>query len=253
MCEWLKQAVLKTAVPERVSGVRIPLPPPSFLQGSLDSLRSPGISPAGSNARKAAQVRSTGCAHSDTIQPLEAMSVASIGRPQSTEAAPHYFTYIDQVAGDDVVAILESQLKESLRFLSGISEEKSLYRYAPDKWSIRQLLNHVADTERAFAFRALWFARGFDSALPSYDQTIAASGAEADRVSWAAHIEEFRCVRLSTIPLFRNMPPDAWMTSGIASEKRFTVRALAYIIAGHVAHHLTVLRERYLPARVESA
>ena len=172
----------------------------------------------------------------------------STGRPQSTEAAPYYFTYIDQVAGDDPLVVLESQLEESLRFLSGISEEKSLHRYAPDKWSMRQLLNHVSDTERAFAFRALWFARGFASPLPSYDQTIAASGAEADRVSWAAHVEEFRRVRLATIPLFRNMPPDAWMRNGIASEKRFTVRALAYIIAGHVAHHLTILRERYLTA-----
>ena len=88
--------------------------------------------------------------------------------------------------------------------------------YAPDKWSIRQVLNHVTDTERAFAFRALSFARGLESPLPSYDQNIAASGAEADQVSWAAHVEEFRRVRLSTISLFRNMPSQAWARSGIA-------------------------------------
>lgn len=169
-----------------------------------------------------------------------------IGRPEKSEAASYYFTYIDKIPGDDPIAILESQCAESLPFLSAISEEKSLYRYAPDKWSIRQLLNHVTDTERAFAFRALWFARGFDSPLPSYDQNTAASAARADSVSWAAHVEEFRRVRLSTISLFQNMPADAWTKPGIASDNRFTVRAVAFIIAGHVTHHVAILRERYL-------
>ena len=169
------------------------------------------------------------------------------GRPQETEAAPYYFTYINQVTGDDAAGIIESQLEESLAFFAGISEEKSQYRYAPEKWSIRQVLNHITDTERAFAFRTLWFARGFQAPLPSYDQNVAAAGAGADSVAWAAHIEEFRRVRLSTISLFRNMPPESWTRSGIASDNPFTVRALAYIIAGHVAHHVAILRERYLP------
>jgi hypothetical protein len=169
-----------------------------------------------------------------------------IGRPQADEAALYYFTYIDQVPGDNPAAVIEAQLDESLAFLAGISEEKSLYRYAPDKWSIRQVLNHLTDTERAFAFRALWFARGFATPLPSYDQNIAAAGAEADRVSWAAHVEEFETVRLATIALFRNMPPEAWDRRGIASDNPFSVRALAFIAAGHVTHHVKVLRERYL-------
>jgi hypothetical protein len=169
-----------------------------------------------------------------------------IGHPQIAEAAPYYFTYINQVTGDDPVAALENQLEESQALFSAISEEKSLHSYAPEKWSIRQLLNHVTDTERSLAFRALWFARGFESPLPSYDQNVAASGAEADRLPWAAHVEEFRRVRLSTISLFRNMPSQAWTRSGIASDNRFTVRALAYIIPGHFAHHVSVLRERYL-------
>jgi len=168
-----------------------------------------------------------------------------IGRPQSTEAAPYYFRYIDCVSGDDPIAALQ-QLHELLPFLSGISEQKSLHRYVPGKWSIRQVLNHVTDTERAFAFRVLWFARGFESPLPSYDQSIAAAGADADSVSWAAHIEEFRQVRLSTISLFGNLPQEAWMRTGIASDNRFTVRALAFIIAGHLAHHVRIIRERYL-------
>jgi len=169
-----------------------------------------------------------------------------IARPQNTEVAPYYFTYINQVAGDDPIAAIENQLAESQALFAKVSEEKSLHCYAPDKWSIRQVLNHVTDTERAFAFRALWFARGFDAPLPSYDQNIAATGADADRISWAAHVEEFRVVRLSTISLFKNMPSQAWTRSGIASGNPFTVRALAYIIPGHLAHHITLLRERYL-------
>ncbi len=169
-----------------------------------------------------------------------------IGRPEPSEAAPYYFTYIDQVEGADAGAALESQLEQAAGLLAGISEEQSLHRYAPEKWSIRQVLSHVSDTERSFAFRALWFARGFDSPLPSYDQNIAAAGAEADRVSWAAHREEFQRVRLASISLVANLPPEAWMRSGIASDKRFTVRALAFLMAGHCAHHLRILRERYL-------
>ena len=171
--------------------------------------------------------------------------MAMVGRPEKSEAAAYYFTYIDQVAGDDARATLMSQLEEAGQ-LAGISEEKSRYRYAPEKWSIRQVLNHITDTERAFAFRTLWFARGFEAPLPGYDQNIAAAGAQADGISWASHVEEFRQVRLSTISLFDNLPADAWMRSGIASDNRFTVRSMAYIIAGHWVHHARILRERYL-------
>ena len=168
-----------------------------------------------------------------------------IGRPQTSEAAPYYFAYIDRIMETDVASVLARQLDETLALCAGISEERSLYRYAADKWSIRQLLNHVTDTERAFTFRALWFARGFDAALPSYDQTIAAAGAEADSLPWAAHVEEFRRVRLATISLFDNLPPNAWTRGGVASDDYVTVRALAYITAGHLTHHMGVLRERY--------
>lgn len=169
-----------------------------------------------------------------------------IGRPESSEAAPYYFTYINQVQGDNPVHVIETQLDEALPILRRITEEKSLHRYAPDKWSIRQTLSHVTDTERVFAVRALWFARGLDSPLPSYDQDIAAAGAAADGIPWAAHVEEFGHVRRASIALFRNMPNDGWLRSGIASEKKFTVRAMAFITAGHWAHHLKILRERYL-------
>ena len=169
-----------------------------------------------------------------------------VQRPGESEAPPSFFTYINQVVGEDVFAFVESQLEEALSLFATISQEASLRRYAPDKWSIRQLVNHVTDTERAFAFRMLWFARGFEAPLPGYDQDIAAAGAEADAVVWAAHVEEFRQVRLATISLYRNMPAAGWTRGGIASGKFVTVRALGWIIPGHVAHHLRILRERYL-------
>ena len=168
------------------------------------------------------------------------------GRPEPNEAAPYYFRYIDLIASDDVFKVLETQLEETFAFLSGISEEKSLHRYAPEKWSMRQLLSHVNDCERVFLFRALWFARGFQDPLPSYDQNICVAAADADKISWANHLEEFRAIRLSTLSFFRNLPADAWLRRGIASDNPFTVRALAYILAGHVSHHSAILRERYL-------
>ena len=169
-----------------------------------------------------------------------------IGRPGPDEAVPYYFKYIDRIQTEDVVGKLESQLDESLGFFRGVSEEKSLERYAPEKWTVRQVLNHVNDCERLFLARAFWFARGFDSPLPSFDQNVAAAGARSDAFPWASHVEEFRVIRLGSVAFFRNLPPEAWMRSGTASGYLFTVRALAYLAAGHLAHHSAVLREKYL-------
>ena len=105
--------------------------------------------------------------------------------------------------------------------------------------------NHVNDAERVFVFRALWFARGHSSPLPSFEQEIATTAGKADGVPWARHVEEFREVRLATLSFFRNLPEEAWTQSGIASGNPVTVRACAYIVAGHVAHHTAVLREKY--------
>src|SRR3990172_11941273 len=168
------------------------------------------------------------------------------GHPLATEAAPYYFRYIDRVTSDDPLATLGTQAEESLSFFATISEDDSLNRYAEDKWSVRQVLGHVNDTERVFLFRALWFARGFQEPLPSYDQNVSAQTSKADDFSWASHVEEFRSVRLATLAFFRNLPEDAWLRTGIASGNPFTVRALAFIIAGHLSHHLDVIRERYL-------
>ena len=167
-------------------------------------------------------------------------------RPQPNEAASYYYGYINRITEDDVVAVLERQLDETVAFLSDISEEQSLHRYAPDKWSMRELLGHVNDGERVFMYRAMWFARGFQDPLPSFDQEIGFKAADSDNVSWASHIDEFRAIRLSTLAFCRNLPEDAWLRSGIASDNPVSVRAIAYIVAGHVSHHVDVLRERYL-------
>jgi uncharacterized damage-inducible protein DinB len=167
-------------------------------------------------------------------------------RPQTSETAPYYFRYIDLVFDDEIVPAIESQMPETLQFLEGISEEKSLHRYAPEKWTIREVLNHVNDCERVFLGRAFWFARGFQEPLPSYDQEVAVRGAQANDTSWRDLVDEFRTVRSATISFFKNLPDEAWSRTGIASDNPFTVRSLAYIIAGHVVHHRRVLQEKYL-------
>jgi hypothetical protein len=172
--------------------------------------------------------------------------MATMTTPERTEAADYYFTYIDKVGRGDICETLEAQMGETAAFLRGISDERSLHRYASDKWSIRQVVGHLNDAERVFAFRAFWFARGFDSSLPSFDQDIAVTSAGSDARAWPSLIDEFQAVRAASLSLFNNLPAEAWMRRGTASGNPFTVRALAYIVAGHVAHHVGIVRERYL-------
>lgn len=168
--------------------------------------------------------------------------------PERDEAAPYYFTYIDQVPAGDIRVVLEAQLPETLSLLESIGEEQSLHRYADGKWSMRQVVSHLNDTERVFVFRALWFARSIDLPLPGFDQDVAIAGADADARSWSSHVEEFGSIRNATVDFFKNLPEQAWTRRGIASGNPFTVRALAYITAGHVAHHAAILRAKYLQA-----
>ena len=166
--------------------------------------------------------------------------------PAQTEAAPYYFKYIEQVEGGDINEILMKQGREAHALFSGVSEEQSLSRYGPDKWTIREVVSHLNDTERLSVFRAFWFARGFDTPLPSFEQEVAIRTSGANERNWQSHVEEFRAVRSATIAFFDNLPDDAWDRSGIASGNPFSVRALAYLCAGHVTHHVRILRERYL-------
>ena len=169
-----------------------------------------------------------------------------MNRPDRTEAAAYYFTYIDQVPDGSICDLLDAQLPSLLELTRGITDEQSHHRYAPGKWSIRDVMNHLTDCERLFVARAFWFARGFDSPLPSFDQEIAVLAAQADQRAWADLVGEFEMVRASTVAFFRSLPTDAWLRRGIASDNPFTVRALAYMCVGHVNHHVAILRERYL-------
>jgi uncharacterized damage-inducible protein DinB len=166
--------------------------------------------------------------------------------PDRSEAAEYYFTYIDKVPSGDVRAVLADQAEEVLTLLKRVSDEQSLQRYAPGKWSIREVVSHINDTERVFAFRAFWFARGFETPLPSFDQDAAIPLASADARAWDEHLDEFAAVRAATVALFDGLPEHAWDRRGVASGHPVSVRALAYICAGHVAHHLDILRSRYV-------
>jgi DinB superfamily len=167
-------------------------------------------------------------------------------KPAAAETVPYYSTYIEKVPEGDIRRTLESQAGQTLALLKGISEEKSLHRYAPGKWSIREVLSHINDAERVFVFRAFWFARGFDSPLPSFEQDTATAAAKANESPWARRIEEFAAIRAATVDFFRDLPDDAWARTGVASGNPFTVRSLAWITAGHLAHHVGLLEQRYL-------
>lgn len=168
-------------------------------------------------------------------------------RPARSEADEYYFRYIDLVQGDDVCEALAAQAGDTLALMRRFTEDASRHRYEPGKWSARQAAGHVNDTERLVVSRAFWFARGFDSELPSFDPNTAVATGAADERSWESHVEEFRAVREATLAFFRNLPDAAWAARGVASGYPFTVRALAYLAAGHVEHHNRILRRAYLP------
>lgn len=168
--------------------------------------------------------------------------------PAATEYVEYYQTYVGKVPDGDIRDTLRSQRDAALDLLHGVPPGLAGRRYAPGKWSMREALNHINDTERVFTFRAWWFARGLPEPLPSFDQdrAVAESGAE-DR-GWDELVEEFAAIRAVTLHLFETLPSAAWDRAGVASGNHFTVRALAWITAGHVEHHLRILSERYLAA-----
>ena len=130
-----------------------------------------------------------------------------------TEAAEYFFTYINQVPEGEIGRILETQEREVVQLLSGISDERSLHRYAPGKWTIREVVSHINDTERMFTFRALWFARGFDSELPSFEQDVAIRTAGANDRSYRGHVDEFRAIRAATGTSRHLTMPTAFMVA----------------------------------------
>lgn len=170
----------------------------------------------------------------------------AIAAPDPSEYAPYYGRYIALVGGGDVVAALEDQPRETLALLSTLSEEQGDYRYAPGKWSVKEMLGHVIDVERVFSYRALRFARNDRTPLASFEQDDYVRAGNFADYRLADLIEEFVCVRRASLWFFRQLSAEAWMRRGVASGNEVSVRAVAYIVAGHELHHRRVLREKYL-------
>ena len=174
------------------------------------------------------------------------MQVVATRRPEAGEYAPGFAGYIGQIGDEeDILKVLAEQLDLVLARLKPVSEERSNYRYAEGKWSIKEIVNHLSDTERIFAYRALRIARADATPLPGFDENAYAPEMRADERTLADLSAEWVDVRRSTLSLFRHLPAGTWERLGTASGHPCSVRALAYATAGHVRHHLKVLAERY--------
>lgn len=173
------------------------------------------------------------------------MNTLVIPRPAPVEAAPFFHGYIAEVAGENIGDQLEQQLAEVENLFRNIDEPVGLFRYAPGKWSVKEILGHLADTERIFAYRLLRISRDDATPLPGFDENAYVPAGHFDDRSLSGLVREFRAVRAATIALVEGLPGTAWTRAGVASGKAISTRALAYILVGHVTHHLRVLRERY--------
>ncbi len=167
-------------------------------------------------------------------------------RPAPSEHDPYFKIYIDLIPGADLIGLLESVHEETQSLLAGISEEKAGHRYAPDKWSIKEVLAHLVDCERVFAYRALTFARGDRTELPGFDHDDYVRASAADARTLVDLAAEYGAVRKSTLILFRSFDEDALDRRGIANQNPITVRALGFVAVGHELHHRNVIQERYL-------
>lgn len=169
-------------------------------------------------------------------------------RPHSSEYAPFYHGYVSAVPEGDVVEILRSGGRELHDAVMAIPEQRGGFRYAEDKWTIREVIGHLIDAERIFTYRAMRIARGDTTPLAGFEENdyVRTAGSDARTLASLAH--EVGALRESTVHLFQSLPADAWVRRGVASGKEISVRALAYIVAGHPQHHLRILRERYLIA-----
>jgi len=169
------------------------------------------------------------------------------GRPEPSEYPPYAKVYVDLVAADDLLYALNSQLEETTRFFKSFGDRRaSEFSYAPGKWTIKQVIGHVIDSERVFAYRALRFSRGDTTPLPGYEQDDYVKVGNFNEISLPRLLADYRTVRESTIALFRDLPKEAWRRGGLANNFQVTVRGLAFQIAGHEQHHLKIVRERYL-------
>lgn len=176
------------------------------------------------------------------------MTTCTIPRPAADEYAPYYGRYIDRVPEGDFCETLERQLGETLGLLRSVADERATFRYAPGKWSVKEVVGHVIDTERIMSYRALRVGRGDPTPLPGFEQNDYVPTGDFDRRTLEDLAEELAAVRRATLLLFRQFDAAALARRGTASGNPVTTRALAYIIAGHERHHVAMLREKYLSA-----
>ncbi len=167
------------------------------------------------------------------------------GRPADTEYAPFYAKYIGLVPDADVLAALEAQVDDFRRLGASVPMERESYRYAPDKWSVREVIGHLTDGERVFGYRAFAISRGEQQALPSFDENAYVAQSGYGRVPLADLVDELATVRRANLAALRRLDPGTWTRLGTASGRPVSVRALAYVMVGHPRHHLAILRERY--------
>lgn len=167
-------------------------------------------------------------------------------RPQPEEYPAYYERYVRLVPDGDIVATLERQMEESAAFLAGIGEERAHFRYAPGKWSIKEVVGHVIDAERVFAYRALRFARNDSTPLPGFDENAYVAVAGFDRRPLTELASELRLVRAASIALFASLDDEALARRGTANDREHIARSVPWIIAGHELHHLDVVRKRYI-------
>jgi hypothetical protein len=171
------------------------------------------------------------------------MSIA-LTRPEPDEYAPPFGKYIQLVPTGDVQLFLAGQLDEILRLLSGLSDRDSLIHHAPYTWSIKQVVGHMTDCERVFAFRALWIARNDTTPLASFDENAFMQCSNFDVCPFEELLLEFEYVRRSTVSLFKHLQPESCLRRGVVKDHPATARAFAYVIAGHAKHHLDILHRR---------
>jgi hypothetical protein len=174
------------------------------------------------------------------------MSVTAPARPDATEYAPDYEKYVSLVPAGDVVETLSRQIEETLALLRPVSEEQAGGAYEAGKWSVKEVVGHLLDAERVFAYRALRFARGDRTPLPGFEQDDYVAGGGFNARTLSDLLDEFAAVRRATVALLRGLDSAAWLRRGTANDSEASVRAIAHIIAGHERHHARVLRERYL-------
>ena len=168
-----------------------------------------------------------------------------IPRPQPGEYAPYYERYISLVPGNDILTTLDDQRRQTMLMLSGRDERDGDYRYAPEKWTAKQVIGHINDTERIFAYRALRISRGDQTAIEGFEQDdYVRNGPFANR-PLSDLVEDYIAVRRASLSLFRNLDEAAWSRRGSANKNEVTVRALAYIISGHELHHRRILEDKY--------